>query len=91
MATTLRGRFVEAVSVGVEKTAIFSLEEVTVVEMDPEGLSHLEATTIHLVMPSVVSGDDWIGREMVVEGRFDIPPPGETRRLVFVVKRIVED
>ncbi len=87
----MRGRFVGAMSVGVEKTTGFSLEEVTVVEMDAEGLSHLEAKTIHLVMPSVISGDDWIGREIVVEGRFDIPPPGETRRLVFVVKRIVED
>ncbi len=91
MTTTLRGRFVEAVSVGVEKTTGFSLQEATVVEMDPEGLFHLEAKTIHLVMPSAISGDDWIGREMVVEGCFDIPPPGETRRLVFVVKRIVED
>ncbi len=57
---------------------------------DPEGPSHLETTTIALDMPSAVSAENWVGKEVNVEGRFDAPPEEEPFRQVFVVERIDE-
>ncbi len=90
VADTLRGRFVEEEQSTVGSSSSFSLEDVTVVEQDAEGPSDLQSTTINLDMPSAVSPEDWVGKEVKVEGRFDMPPPGETRRLVFVVEHIDE-
>ncbi len=43
MAVTLRGRFVEAEAAGIEETTGFNLEDVTVVEADPQETPTLQA------------------------------------------------
>ena len=86
----MRGRFVEAEQPAGEETTGFSLEDVTVVEQDAEGPSDLQSTTINLDVPPAVSAENWVGKEVNVEGRFEMPPPGESRRLVFVVEHIDE-
>jgi hypothetical protein len=91
MAATLRGRFVEAEPAGREETTGFSLEDVTIVESDPEGPSDLQTATVNLDMPSAVSAENWAGKEVNVEGHFEEPPPGEgSHRSVFVVEHIDE-
>ncbi len=91
MAISLRGRFVEADTAGTEETTGFNLEDAVVVEADSEELSDLEDTTISLNMPSVASGQNWSGKEVVVEGNFEEPPgEGETARRVFKVESIDE-
>ncbi len=92
MAATLRGRFVEAEQPAGEETTGFNLEDVTVVEADPEETSgpDVEGTTVDLDMPSAVSAENWVGQEVIVEGRFDAAPSGETSRRVFVVESIDE-
>ncbi len=89
MASILRGRFVEAQQPAREETTGFSLEHVTVVVLDPEGPSHLE-TTVNLDMPLAVSAENWVGKEVNVEGRFDAPPGEAASRQVFVVEHIDE-
>jgi hypothetical protein len=86
MAVVLRGRFAEAEAAGTEETTGFNLEDVTIVEMDPQGPSDLEATAINLDMPSAVAGVNWVGKEVVVEGHFK---EGGARR-VFTVEHIHE-
>jgi hypothetical protein len=90
MATTLRGRFVEADQPLGEETTGFSLEDVTIVETDPEDPSHLETTMVDLGMPSAVSAENWVGKEVNVEGHFDAPPEEASSRQVFVVEHIDE-
>ncbi len=89
MAATLRGTFVEAEQPAGEETTGFSLEDTTIIEQDPEGPSDLQATTINLDMPSAVSAENWVGKEVKVEGHFDAPPE-EPSRQVFVVEHIDE-
>ncbi len=93
MAVTLRGRFVEGKSAGESETTGFSLEDVTVVKADAEETSaaDIEDTTVGLDMPSAVSAENWVGQEVVIEGRFDAPSGGEgAARRVFVVEHIDE-
>ncbi len=90
---TLRGRFVEASSAGAEETTGFSLEDATVVGADSEGASDLEPSgeTINLDMPSAVSAENWVGKEVVVEGSFEAASAGEANpRRVFRVESIDE-
>ncbi len=87
MAAVLRGRFVEGESTG------FLLEDVTAVEADPEALADFddpEGEMINLNMPLDVSGENWVGKEVEVEGRFEQEGKPEDRRWVFVVKEIDE-
>ena len=90
MAATLRGRFVETEQPTGEETTGFSLEDVTIVEPDPEGPAHLETTPVSLDMPSAVSAENWVGKEVKVEGHFDAPPEEGASRQVFVVEHIDE-
>ncbi len=92
MAATLRGTLVEAEqSAGTEEIVDFRLEDVTFVEPNPEGPADLETTAVNLIMHSAVSDENWVGKEVVVEGRFDIPPSeDDTSRWVFVVEHIEE-
>ena len=92
MAATLRGRFVEGEPAGEEETAGFLLEDVTVVEGDPEAPSDFdpEGEMINLNMPSAVSGENWVGKEVEVEGRFEQEGEPEAARWVFVVQEIDE-
>ena len=92
MGVILRGRFMEADPAGAEETTGFSLEEVEVVEADPAETSgpDVEGTTVNLDVPSAVSGENWTGQEVVVEGHFRGAPPQETNRRVFVVESIDE-
>lgn len=91
MAATLRGRFVEAESAGTEEIIDFRLEDVMFIEPAPEGPAYLETTAVDLVMHSGVSHENWVGKEVVVEGRFDTPPSGdESSRWVFLVEHIDE-
>ncbi len=90
MAATLRGRFIEAESAGMEETTGFTLEDVTVVEADPgedPGFDP-EGETINLAMPSAVSGENWVGKEVEVEGHFE--QRGAAYRRVLVVESINE-
>ncbi len=89
MAATLRGRFVEAEQPAGEETTGFSLEDATVVEWDPEGPSDIKTTFISLDMPPDVSAENWVGKEVNVEGRFDAPPE-ESSRQIFMVEHIDE-
>lgn len=90
MATTLRGRFIEAESARMEETTGFALEGVTVVEADPaEGPDFdPEGETIALDMPSTVSAENWDGKEVEVEGHFELR--GGAYRQVLVVESINE-
>ncbi len=91
MAISLRGRFVEAEAAGTEETTGFNLEDAEVVEADSGEPSDLEDTTISLNMPTVTAGQNWSGKEVVVEGNFEEPPgEGETTRRVFKVESIDE-
>lgn len=90
---TVRGTFVEASSARAEETTGFSLEEATVVEADSEEASNLEPSggTINLNMPSAVSAENWVGKEVVVEGSFEAASTGEaTPRWIFRVDSIDE-
>jgi hypothetical protein len=68
------------------------LEDVTVVEADPEAPSDFdpEGEMINLNLPLSVSGENWVGKEVEVEGRFEQEGAPEDRRLVFVVEEIDE-
>ncbi len=90
MAATLRGRFVEAEPAGAEETTGFNLEDVTVVEADPgEGPGFDPGgETINLAMPSAISGENWVGKEVEVEGHFEQRGGGDRR--VLVVESINE-
>ncbi len=88
MTVALRGRFVEAESAGTEETTGFNLEDVTVVEADPEETFFApEGEAINLSMPSAVSGENWVGKEVVVEGHFE---QSGGQHWVFVVESIDE-
>ena len=88
----LRGRFVEGELAGEEETPVFLLEDVTVVEADPEAPSDFdpEGEMINLNLPLSVSGENWVGKEVEVEGRFEQEGAPEARRWVFVVEEIDE-
>ena len=90
VAATLRGRFVETEQWGGEETTGFSLEDVTVVKTEPEETSgpDVEGSTVNLNMPSAVAGENWVGQEVIVEGRIDTGL--FTSRQVFVVENIDE-
>ncbi len=75
MAATLRGRFVETDQPTGEETTGFNLEDVTVVETDTGDPSNLKTTTIDLDMPSAVAGENWVDKEVIVEGRGDSRRP----------------
>ena len=92
MAAALRGRFVEGEPAGEEETTGFLLEDVTVVEADPKAPSDFdpEGEMINLNMPSTVSGENWVGKEVEVEGRFEQEGEPEGARWVFVVQEIDE-
>jgi hypothetical protein len=93
VAATLRGRFVEAEPAGAEETTGFGLEDVTLIEADPEEAPDFdpEGVEIDLDMPSAVSAENWVGKEVVVEGSFEPAPTGErTPRRVFRVESIDE-
>ena len=94
MAAALRGRFVEGELAGgeEEETPGFLLEDVTVVEADPEAPSDFdpEGEMINLNMPLDVSGENWVGKEVEVEGRFEQEGEPEGVRWVFVVEEIDE-
>ncbi len=88
----MRGRFVEAKQPIGAETIGFYLEDVTVVEVDPEEASSpdVEGTTVDLDMPLTVAGEQHrVGKEVIVEGRFSASPEEESDR-VFVVKHIKE-
>lgn len=89
MTAALRGRVVEAESAGTEETTGFNLEDVTVVDAGPEETTGFDAegATINLDMPSAVSGENWVGKEVEVSGRFE---RREGDRRVFVVESIDE-
>ena len=92
MGVILRGRFMETDPAGAEETTGFSLEGVEVVEADPVETSgpDVEGTTVNLDVSSAVSGENWTGQEVVVEGHFRGVPPQKTSRRVFVVESIDE-
>jgi hypothetical protein len=93
VAATLRGTFVEAESAGTEETTGFNLEGVTVVEADPEETAGFdpEGGAINLDMPSAVAAENWVGKEVVVEGIFEAASTGErTPGWVFRVDSIDE-
>ncbi len=91
MAVSLRGRFVEVDTAGTEETTGFSLEDVTVVDAGPDGPPGLEGATISLDMPSAVAGENWSGKEVMVEGHFDDPSgKEENARRVLTVEHIEE-
>ena len=91
MAATLRGRFVEAEQpAGAEETTGFCLENVTFVEQAPEGPSDLRTTAINLDMPSAETAENWVGKEVKIEGYFKAPPEEGASRQVFVVEHIGE-
>jgi hypothetical protein len=93
VAATLRGRLVEAEPAGMEETTGFNLQDVTVIEADPEETSGFEPEggTIDLDMPSAVAANNWIGKEVVVQGDFEATSTGErTPRWVFRVESIDE-
>jgi len=93
VAAALRGRFVEGeLAGGEEETRGFLLEDVTVVEADPEAPSDFdpEGEMINLNMPLAVSGENWVGKEVEVEGRFEQEGEPEGTRWVFVVEEIDE-
>jgi hypothetical protein len=92
VAATLRGRFVEADQPLGEETTGFSLEDTVLVEADPEEAPgpEVEGERINLDMPSAVSAENWVGKEVNVEGRFDAPPEEASSRQVFVVEHIDE-
>jgi hypothetical protein len=77
MAVTLRGRFVEAEATGEEKITGFNLEYVTVVEADPQAPADIEGTTVSLDMPSAAGGENWVGKEVTVEGDLEKAPAEE--------------
>ncbi len=87
----MRGRFVEeAEQSTVVSSSSFSLEDATVVKWDPEGPSDLQTTAISLDMPPRLSAENWVGKEVNVEGHFGAPPEEESFRPVFVVEHIDE-
>jgi hypothetical protein len=93
VAAALRGRFVEGKLAGEEEeTTDFLLEDVTVIEADPEAPPHFdpEGEMINLNMPLAVSGENWVGKEVEVEGRFEQEGEPEGARWVFVVEEIDE-
>jgi hypothetical protein len=97
VAATLRGRFVEAEeAAGAEETTGFHLEDVIIVEADPEESESIggfdpEGQTINLDMPSAVSAEHWAGKEVVVEGHFEEAfAEEEATRRVFTVESIDE-
>ena len=93
VAAALRGRFVEGELAGEEEeTMVFLLEDVTVVEADPEAPTDFdpEGEMINLNMPLAVSGENWVGKEVEVEGRFEQEGEPEGHRWVFVVEEIDE-
>lgn len=89
VAATLRGRFVEGEPAGEEETTGFDLEDVTIVEADPEEAADFdpEGETVNLAMPSVVSAKNWVGKDVEVSGHFE--RRGGDRR-VLVVESIDE-
>ncbi len=94
MAATLRGRFVEAEeAAGAEETTGFNLEDVTVVEADPEESVGFdpEGQTNNLDVPVAHAAENWVGKEVVVEGHFEeASSEEEATRRVFTVESIDE-
>ena len=87
----MRGRFVEG-ELAEEETTGFLLEDVTMVEANPEAPFDFdsEGEMINVNMPLAVSGENWVGKEVEVEGRFEREVEPEGAHWVFVVEEIEE-